>query len=316
MLDHIHIENFRLFKNLDIPKVGQVNLITGKNNSGKTTLLEALRIWANRLSAAGINTAIDLMLINRGDANGNTEDAYKTIFNEYREDLPFWFNKSLKVSYRIDEVFGQLALIAETETTTHKRMNSAPKIVANIANDKSFYIPAGFELINAQLWRKIKLTEKEDSVVEVLHVIEPRIKRIDIEPDGSALVRLKNSPKPLPLKNFGEGMNRLLTVALGLVSAENDMLLIDEIDLGLHHSVQHLLWEIVFQKSKDLNVQVFATTHSSDCVEAFSNVANKPEYAGMGNYIRLQRKKDGDIVAVDYEMEELESAMELNLETR
>ena len=47
MLDHIHIENFRLFKNLDIPKVGQVNLITGKNNSGKTTLLEALRIWAN-----------------------------------------------------------------------------------------------------------------------------------------------------------------------------------------------------------------------------------------------------------------------------
>ncbi|GAB4499252.1 MAG: hypothetical protein OHK0019_36030 [Saprospiraceae bacterium] len=44
MLDHIHIENFRLFKNLDIPKVGRVNLITGKNNSGKTTLLEALRI--------------------------------------------------------------------------------------------------------------------------------------------------------------------------------------------------------------------------------------------------------------------------------
>jgi len=317
MLDHIHIENFRLFKNLDIPKVGQVNLITGKNNSGKTTLLEALRIWANRSSAAGINTAIDLMLINRGDANGNTEDAYKTIFNEYLEDLPFWFNKGLKISYRIDEVFGQLALIAETETTTHKRMNSTPKIVANLANDKSFYIPAGFDLINAQLWKKIKLTEKEDAIVKVLHVIEDGIVRVDIdESDGSAMVRLKNSPKPFPLKNFGEGMNRLLTVALGLVSAENDMLLIDEIDLGLHHSVQRLLWEIVFQKSKDLNVQVFATTHSSDCVEAFSQVANKPEYAGMGNYIRLQRKKDGDIVAVDYEMEELESAMDLNLETR
>ena len=106
------------------------------------------------------------------------------------------------------------------------------------------------------------------------------------------MVRLKNSPKPLPLKNFGEGMNRLLTVALGLVSAENDMLLIDEIDLGLHHSVQHLLWEIVFQKAKDLNVQVFATTHSSDCVRAFSDIANKPEYTGMGNYIRLQRSKN------------------------
>jgi len=322
MLDHIHIENFRLFKNLDIPKVGQVNLITGKNNSGKTTLLEMLRIWANRFSSVGINTAIDLMLINRGEANGNIEEAYKTIFYRYEEGIPSLFNKELSIAYLRDPDFGQFLLSTrvntQNQTNVHRRMNSGPKIIANPSNDNSFYVPAGFELINSHLWKKIKLTDKEDKVCEVLHVIEPGIERIDIdESDGSAMVRLKNSPKPLPLKNFGEGMNRLLTVALGLVSAENDMLLIDEIDLGLHHSVQRLLWEIVFQKSKDLNVQVFATTHSSDCVQAFSDVANKPEYAGLGNYIRLQRsKKDGDIVAVDYEMEELESAMDLNLETR
>ncbi|GAB4500426.1 MAG: hypothetical protein OHK0019_38700 [Saprospiraceae bacterium] len=186
-----------------------------------------------------------------------------------------------------------------------------------IKSSDSLFIPANFNLSNARLWQEIELTEKEEKVLDVLHLIEPNITRISVnEVDGTAKVLLKNSPKPLPLKNFGEGMNRLLTVALGLVSAENDILLIDEIDLGLHHSVQHLLWEIVFQKSKDLNVQVFATTHSSDCVRAFSDVANKSEYANMGNYIRLQRKKDGDIVAVDYEMEELESAMDLNLETR
>jgi AAA15 family ATPase/GTPase len=48
MLEHIHIKNFRLFQELDIPKVGQVNLITGKNNTGKTTLLEALRLWGSQ----------------------------------------------------------------------------------------------------------------------------------------------------------------------------------------------------------------------------------------------------------------------------
>jgi hypothetical protein len=52
-------------------------------------------------------------------------------------------------------------------------------------------------------------------------------------------------------------------------------------------------------------------------VEAFSDIANKPEYTDMGNYIRLQRsKKDGNIMAVDYEMEQLESALDLNSETR
>lgn len=317
MLDHIHIENFRLFKNLDIPKVGQVNLITGKNNSGKTTLLEALRIWANRSSAVGINTAIDLILISRGEANGNTEEAYKSLFHDHSKNKFFVINQELTISYEWEERNGRFVLITQTATISHGSHNASP-INVNHANDKSFFIPAGFELINAQLWRKIKLTEKEDNVVEVLHVIEPSIVRVDIdESDGSAMVRLKDSPKPLPLKNFGEGMNRLLTVALGLVSAENDMLLIDEVDLGLHHSVQRLLWEIVFQKAKDLNVQVFATTHSSDCVQAFSDIANKPEYAGMGNYIRLQRsKKDGNIMAVEYEMDALDRSLEFNLETR
>lgn len=309
MLDHIHIENFRLFKSLDIPKVGQVNLITGKNNSGKTTLLEALRLWANRDSLTKVRSVLLHILKQRGELNGTPEEDFATVFYEpRREKLEI---NELEMRYKGESITIQDFSI-KTRSNDVQYTTSPGALI-----DSSNFIPASFEITNARLWKNIELTDKEDKVAEVLRIIEPNIVRVSVnEADGTAKVRLKNSPKPLPLKNFGEGMNRLLTVALGLVSAENDMLLIDEIDLGLHHSVQHLLWEIVFQKAKDLNVQVFATTHSSDCVQAFSDVANKPEYAGMGNYIRLQRKKDGDIVAVDYEMEELESAIDLNLETR
>jgi AAA15 family ATPase/GTPase len=308
MLDHIHIENFRLFKNLDIPKVGQVNLITGKNNSGKTTLLEALRLWVNRRSLTKVRSVLMHILKQRGELNRMPEEDFATIFYERYRKAEI---NDLEMMYK-GEIVSILSLNEKIPSYDIEYTTSPGQLI-----DSANFVPASFELINTHLWKNIDLTEKEEQVAEILRIIEPNIVRISVnEADGTAKVRLKNSPKPLPLKNFGEGMNRLLTVALGLVSAENDMLLIDEIDLGLHHSVQGLLWEIVFQKSKDLNVQVFATTHSSDCVQAFSDIANKPEYAGMGNYIRLQRKKDGDIVAVDYEMEELESAMDLNLETR
>lgn len=312
MLDHIHIENFRLFKNLDIPKVGQVNLITGKNNSGKTTLLEALRLWANQGTFIAFETNLLDILNSRGELNGQSIEGFRTIFNDQNTNQAAEINYTLKIFYQSNGPFLFAKLANGEYEIRYSKSNGFVEV------DKFSFIPAGFNLINARLWKGIELTDKEDKVAEVLRIIEPGIIRVSInEADGSAKVRLANYAKPLPLKNFGEGMNRLLSVAMGLVGSENGMLLIDEIDLGLHHSVQHLMWEIVFQKSKDLNVQVFATTHSSDCVRAFSDVAKKQEYAGMGNYIRLQRsKKNGDIVAVDYEMEELESAIDLNLETR
>lgn len=321
MLDHIHIENFRLFKELDIRKVGQVNLITGKNNAGKTTLLEALRIYRNEGHGL-INWGLLVMTIlrDRGDINGNPLASIAKIFHSSKEPSNKSDENTIIGKLEINDCTLQLTpsrLISQVSNNKPTEWNLT-NLVPNPAFDISHFIAARFDLQNARLWQNIELTDKEDKVAEVLRIIEPSIVRVSIDTaENSAKVRLKDSPKPVPLKNFGEGMNRLLTIALGLVSAENDMLLIDEIDLGLHHSVQHLLWEIVFQKARDLNVQVFATTHSSDCVEAFSDIANKPEYSGMGNYIRLQRsRKDGNIVAVDYEMAQLENALDLNSETR
>lgn len=311
MLEHIHIENFRLFKKLDIPKLGQVNLISGKNNCGKTTLLEALRLWANRNSLQHFESTFHDLLQSRGDLQGRGFDA---IFFNKNASKPAEINFTLKMF--LDTPGQELSVKSEQQEFKVRFRYSS--IEQDFREDKSFFVPVSFKLNYARLWRGIELTDKEDDVAEVLRIIEPDIVRVSInESENSARVRLRNSSGPVPLKNFGEGMNRLLAIALGLVSAEDDMLLIDEIDLGLHHSVQPLMWEIVFQTAKRLNVQVFATTHSSDCVRSFADMANKPEFTGMGNYLRLQKSAEDDgVVVVDYDMEELETALELNLETR
>ena len=97
MLDSLHIQNYRLFKDLKIEKLGQVNLISGKNNSGKTALLEVLRIWESNFD----NTVINNILFERGDYEVNREDSYASLFCNY-EPFKNWrirFNDKYQIEY-------------------------------------------------------------------------------------------------------------------------------------------------------------------------------------------------------------------------
>jgi AAA15 family ATPase/GTPase len=305
-LHSIHIRNFRLFDSLDIEQVGQVNLISGKNNCGKTTLLEAINLMflADYDATFFAISAVDL-LQKRGDWDENDpKKGLLKLFNAPKEA-----NLAKLNLHKIEFTTSSTQYVVNNKISQIPYGNKAPILQAN-------FIKASFDLENLKDWSKIELTEKEKTVVEVLQSIEKNIERISVDTASkSAKIRVADSPKPIPLKNYGEGMNRLLSIAIGLVNAENNILLIDEIDLGLHHSVQIKLWEIVFSTAKKLNVQVFATTHSNDCIAAFSNVSEK--FEGMGNYFRLQKNRDSDgYRAVIYDAEMLESAVYQDIETR
>jgi len=110
------------------------------------------------------------------------------------------------------------------------------------------------------------------------------------------VVNEEGTPHTIPMQHLGEGVNRLFGIAIALVSAKNGFLLIDEIESGLHYSALLDLWRLIFDMAGRLNVQVFATTHSGDCLTAFTTAAQE-EHASEGQIIRLGRDKHDDIVA-------------------
>ncbi len=61
---------------------------------------------------------------------------------------------------------------------------------------------------------------------------------------------------------------------LALTTCENGIVLIDEIENGLHYSVQEEMWKMIFEIAEHLNVQVFATTQSIDAIKAFGKIVN------------------------------------------
>ena len=107
----------------------------------------------------------------------------------------------------------------------------------------------GPEILNnrdvVRLWNEIALTDDENNVVETLSLtVDSPIQRIGViekEEAGRnrsvryAIVRLDNRKEPVPLRSLGDGAVRLFGFALALARCKNGVLLIDEVENGLHH---------------------------------------------------------------------------------
>ena len=318
MLTSFHIQNYRLFKDLNIPKLSQVNLIAGKNNSGKTALLEALRIWASG-NDDDLISVINNIIFQRGDfIHGSDKQTYTSLFFNLQTEETISFNEDYYILYeRLVKEMSNSKRRFLFRTFGEHRIELNANSTFDIAYDKCIYIPFAIENIsNTKLWEKISLTTREDDVVRILQIIEPRIIKVRID-NGKAKVLLKGDNQPIPLKNLGDGANRMLTIALGLVNAKDNLLLIDEFEIGLHYSVLDQLWDIIFHFAKEFNVQVVATTHSIDTIKSFYRICDKKELKDMGSFIRLGRSRiANEIVSDDYSMTDLELFLDSQLELR
>jgi hypothetical protein len=168
-------------------------------------------------------------------------------------------------------------------------------------------------------FERIVLTPDEDTVLRTLRTIEPEIERIasvggyarESSRDARGGLAMMVAGKRIPIGSMGDGIWRLLGIALALVRAQSGVLLVDEIDTGLHYSVLVDMWRLVLDTARSLNVQVFATTHSRDCYEAQAAVSEPGR-----TEISLQRIERGKVDAVAFSEVEIRQAAERGLEVR
>ena len=361
MLDSLHIKNFRCFEDLTIPSLGRVNLIVGKNNSGKSTLLEAIRLYAN----GGNISVIKDILSTRNDFFHNckeypqrTVDSLSKLFfnsinNEttYEENIIIGevdkektLNKTLRIQYMTDwstldaPILGKYLNINFQKENTNESIFSlaisSQSIVAHL-NDvynklpsyQNSFIPSCVESEDmiADLWDEVMNNGNEDEIEYSLRIIEPRIKRIFFIKDESfpekriGKIKLDSSKKSTNLKSFGEGVMRVLQIFAHAYQSRGGYLMIDEFENGLHYSIQEEVWEKLFKLAKELDIQVFATTHSEDTIKAFCKVSLADDEVD-GKLISLGRSAaiadNGKILADVYDEKTLAWIVQSGMEVR
>ncbi len=343
ILNSLEIHGFRAFQHLTIQHLGRVNLIVGKNNVGKSSLLDALQIYARRSSAAIIwqilGTHDESPRNNKLASSLNIEEALnaaKYLFygrkdikapvdpitigplKSPRDTLQIniqWFSRVANgegIAVLQKTLFEDDISLAETSTprfTTQlgeQREYSFPlegggvtrSFRQDVKEVDCFFIDANglAKREIGALWDSIALTPQEKEVLNALRIIAPGVEDISVVGDPTSprerttIIKVIDIDEPLPIRSLGDGMQRMLGIALALVNAKNGLLLIDEIENGLHYSVQLDLWRLIFELARRLNVQVFATSHSWDCIESFQKASQENEKEA-GVLIRLESKK-------------------------
>jgi hypothetical protein len=167
----------------------------------------------------------------------------------------------------------------------------------------------------------ISLSPREDRVIRALQFLEPQIERIAVAPPAGRSaarsgfkVKLKDSDEPVPIGSLGEGTWRMLGLAIALSRAANGLLLVDEIDTGFHHTVLTDMWKFVAEAAKEFNIQVFATTHSYDCVCSLAAVCR--DDVRIGSDVTIQRLEVDKERAISYNEAEIIALARDNIESR
>lgn len=380
-LEYFKVKNFKRFDELELDGLGQFNLVTGDNNVGKTSLLEALLVGGMHVedqAYAGIFWALHRTLNIRGlelnlkfeynevgevsriefpESNylsflqGDISKRTDFILRYWKEALPnkYWFQ-----SFRREELAEKIAndnnrenLLRTAPPTAryftqvggpfsnqiywnwlhYEELKHGPTNKAEVADIA--FIPVSqsnaeflannltrlYSLVNPNLSKPIDLT-----LVEYLRTLIPDLEDLKVGGSPSTLyVRLNRKDEGTPINLYGDGVVRLTRLLFHLFVTQSPRLMIDEIDTGIHYSRLKDFLKCLVNLADKKNVQLFMTTHSLECQQAFAEVFEDPEMVHLKNEFRnitLVEAQDHSVKPFIYNHEQLTQNLELGIETR
>ena len=354
----VRIENFRGISSLKIEDIGRVNLLVGQNNSGKTSVLEALFLLtgiSNPQLTININRFRDFIR----DAD---ESNIRLIFKDLNIDRPiqleaefdlYNYKRALSIRPHVKEDTSSSRKVSKLEDNDSNLSILQEPVIDGVSLDftikekykpkESFnstllFVPGGGEVYSPADYKerfngvflgsetihkkldiridKLLVAKQEQKMIAVLQKIDRDIEAISLGANGIIYFDI-GLDRLVPINIMGDGVRRMLSIIATIADVKGGMIFIDEVDNGFHYSVLRELWNVILEASHQYDVQVFATSHSEECIRALT-AAFHDTPSLFSDAIRLFRieKHDNQHKAVAYDHEVLETSLELNLGIR
>lgn len=319
MFTDLHITDFRGIHDLKLSGFSRVNLIVGENNTGKTTLLEALALAAApheagnllyrfRLSSGTSNPSRWL----RRDGNKSTYSMLTLTGSSGSVSVAVTDRSSVNIKTSDGRDFEQVSGMGHV--TIWCDPMSTPKLrIRTVAVQHRSPQDLVVDFSTA-----VRSKQGEKELESLLHAVDNRIKavRLDYEGDNrqpyiSADIGLSER---VPLDQLGQGVNRLIAIFCELLGQRPTICFIDEIENGLHHTVLKRIWQGIAEAAERLDIQVFATTHSRECLEAAHECFSErnPYDFRVVQLYRVRDQIDGRVLSKDL----IEAAVNSEIEVR
>jgi Predicted ATPases len=367
MINRVRLRNFKGFQQLDLSGLSRITLIGGRNNIGKSSLLEAIFLfydsnnpgslfrhlgWRNiQVSSSEAETLFAPVFYNY-DLNNHlgieiNDDVYHSKLEVSYE--PRHFNASINVnipdnskdaiqipsgaivsnvySFKLDYQFDSsrrcLTLVVRQSPANLNIQFEDDNQVAFPESMKRpvIYLPLRMRVDpqeDAARFGKLDIERKNAGVLDFLKVLEPDLKglsSISLTPRSEIYADLNGMRQKIPVALLGDGMSRLLSVILAIATSRGGIVMIDEIDAGLHYSALPKIWQGISQAAKEYQCQIIATTHSYECLQAAYEGVSAANMEREFNYFRLE-KQDNTVVGKQYTASVLGTALSQGWEVR
>lgn len=344
MFSKIEIERFRGIASASIDGFRQINLFFGKNNCGKSSLLECLFL-ASGVSNPLLPIHVNLMRgYNKTRLNDLKLDFYNLdstypihirLDNDETRDLKinlFEQNRN-NISINADDVNilsnleeGEYGLNFDFEINgkpfeSQLRFGSANSTDAtrNVSSQyveslRCIYLSPKYDFnASIQGLKNILQNKDEHFIVEGLKIIEPRVKDF-IFTDKEMLVDAGLS-KRIPVNMMGDGARKIVSLLTAIYDCKDGALLVDEISNGFHHSVMCNLWKVLINASIRNNTQLFITTHDTDSIKGLRDAA-LDKYNDIVAAFKLLKTSDDELKSYHYSLESLDYSINQEIEVR
>lgn len=281
----ITIKKFRRLVEIKLTGLRRINIVAGVNNSGKTTLLEAIKLLC------GLNHSEDYINLVRRRTKVASEQVDVQWFTDQlpEGELEATFaGKAISLKLDIDDVsledMTQYLKSASFEATFNERSWSSQihffeKYPRRTEGEFASTCPSVFsspfnglepELLSDCHVKSLKAGSKDAIIKFIRDNIDSGITNIEQDDRGHFTV-IHETINPNPdLTKFGEGLQRIFKMGLLFAGAKNGVVIIDEFENAIHAKLLTKVTDLLYLLANKFNVQVFISSHSKECIDAFA----------------------------------------------
>ena len=312
----IRIQQFKKIAGMDIENLRRVNLFAGPNNSGKTTILEAiyllchqndisalLELTKSRKRTTGVTPQYLYSLLEQkieigGEFNACTVSAAIARYQDPNVEKYDDYITSIQADGEVEDQCACMKLHLYGSNQPNREYVSIQHICRTIYSSPYHYQPEQmYQLYTKAVEAKINGEMVFGKVLEFIRKIDPKIKNIFlVEENGEKSFRVDSEAfqeKTVELSSYGEGMVRIFELALGVSNCRNGVFLVDEFETAIHYSLLVEFTRFIHELADEFNVQIFITTHSKECIDAF--VKNQYRNEEISAYLVQDTKERGVI---------------------
>lgn len=352
-IKNIEIKNFRGIERLKVEDLSRVNVFVGHNGSGKSSILEALLLLTgmsnpdipqliNVVRNNNLSSFSDIRYLFYGMNINNKPELTAEQFDKVKRylelSLTFTFDEkepqnnhnnqpvtsetitflnTLKMAFATETVSDKKSYVCSLITNRNGAVTGKIMAKGYLEKNSASLIPANlsFNTLVRDLSELIKRKMK-DIILQRLALFDSRINAIEVI-DNDVFVGFENLNELLPIGITGDGLRRYLNIVAGTANPMNNIILIDEIDNGLHYTAYRKLWESIFMLAVRTNKQVFVTTHSKETLSQLQSMLQEHnEYQSQFRMYTIEKTLRKGHKAYKCGYEGLESACMNDVELR